>query len=180
MSFIDIAIVAVILLSALLSYFRGLFHEAMSLATWAGAVIVTLAFTSRFATLLPRGSVENPTARATFAALVLFFGTLAAGMALHWLIGRIVARGRPGWVDRVGGVLFGLARGALVVALGVLALNLVPEFKREPWWTASELLPPFQDVARTLHAQLPPDVAEHFDFTPDGAFDIVPSGRAEL
>ncbi len=161
----------------MLSYVRGLFREAMSLATWAGAVIVTLAFTSRFAMLLPQGAVENATARATFAALVLFFGTLATGMALRWLIGKIVARTRPGWIDRVGGTLFGLARGALVVTLGVLAMNLVPAFKQEPWWTASAFLPAFQDVARELHAQLPLDVAEHFDF---GTVEASPPFQAEL
>ena len=169
MSFIDIVIVAVVLLSALLSFRRGLFREAMSLATWAGAVIVTVAYTSRFATLLPREAIESPTARATFAALGLFFGTLAAGTALHWLIRRIVAAGRPGWIDRFAGAAFGLARGAIVVALATLAANLVPSFKAEPWWRSSRLLPPFQGVARTLHAQLPVDVAEHFDFPPVGA-----------
>ena len=166
MSFVDLLIVAVVLVSGLASFARGLFREAMSLATWAGAVIVTLAFTSRFATLLPRTAIENPTARATFAALALFFGTLAVGGLLHWLIRRIVARGRPGWIDRIGGALFGLARGALIVALAVLAANLVPAFKQEPWWRASKLLPTFQDVARELHARLPLDVAEHFDFPP--------------
>ena len=175
MSFIDIVIVAVVLLSALASFSRGLFREAMSLATWAGAVIVTLAFTSRFATLLPRSAVESPAARATFAALALFFGTLVAGMLLHWLIRRIVRRGAPGWIDRIAGSLFGLARGALVVALAVLAANLVPGFKQEPWWRASRLLPAFQGVARTLHAQLPLDVAEHFDFPP-----VVPAADADL
>ena len=168
MSFIDVVIVAVVLLSALVSFRRGLFREAMSLATWVGAVIVTLAFTSRFATLLPREAIRDPAARGTFAALALFFGTLAVGGLLHWLIRKIVARGEPGWIDRLSGAVFGLARGALIVALATLAANLVPAFKQEPWWRTSRLLPPFQDVARTLHAQLPVDVAEHFDFPPAG------------
>ena len=164
MSFIDIVIVGVVALSALASFRRGLFTEAMSLATWAGAVIVTIAYASRFATLLPRDAIESPAARATFAALALFFGTLAAGTALHWLLRRIVARGRPGWIDRIGGAGFGLVRGALVVALATLAANLVPSFKQEPWWRESVLLPRFQEVARALHGELPVDVAEHFDF----------------
>lgn len=175
MAFIDIVIVAIVLISALVSFRRGLFREAMSFATWAGAVIVTFAFTSRFATLLPRSAIESPAARATFAALGLFFGTLAAGALLHWLIRRIVARGTPGWIDRIAGTFFGLARGAVIVALAVLAANLVPGFKQEPWWQLSRLLPPFQKVARTLHAQLPVDIAEHFDFPP-----VIPTADADL
>ena len=167
MPFIDIAILGVVAFSALASFRRGLFTEAFSLATWVGAAVVTLAYASRFSTLLPRDAIESPAARATFAALGLFLGTLAIGTALHWLVRRIVARGRPGWIDRIAGAGFGLARGALIVALAVLAANLVPGFKEEPWWRTSRLIPPFQEVARALHAQLPVDVAEHFDFPAD-------------
>ena len=50
----------------------------------------------------------------------------------------------------------------------VLAANLVPELKQEVWWQDSAALPKFQQVAESIHAKLPDDIAQHFDFTPIG------------
>lgn len=165
MSEVDLVILAVIAISALISFMRGFFREAMSLGTWLAAVLITLMFTSRFAVLLPMETVESPQARATISALALFVGTLLLGNLITWMIGRIMASVSLGLADRSVGVVFGVARGAVIVSLLVLGANLIPELKQEVWWQQSLLLPRFQKVAAFIHAQLPDGIGQHFDFT---------------
>ena len=164
MSGIDLAIVIIILVSALVGFVRGFFKEAVSLLTWVFAVLITLAFTSRFATLLPREAIESPTARAGISAVVLFLGCMLIGALIGWLVSKVVDATPFRPFDRTFGVGFGLVRGAVIICLLVLSANLVPTIKQETWWQGSRLLPPFQFVAKQVHARLPRDIAQHFDF----------------
>ena len=164
LSEVDFVILGILALSALIGFMRGFFREAMSLAIWAGAVIITLAYTDRIATLLPIERVESQQARATISAVVLFAGTLFAGNLINWLLVRIMARKTLSGADRVIGVFFGMLRGLIIVSLLVLAGNLVPELKQEPWWMESTLLPKIQPMARFVHARLPEEIGQHFDF----------------
>ena len=165
MSGIDIAIVVVVLLSALISYFRGFFKEAMSLTVWVGAILITVGFSSRFASLIPADAITTPSARLAASAVVLFLGTLLVGAVANFLVRRIVASARLKLADRIIGVVFGLARGVVIVAVLVLVAHLSPELRTERWWVESELLPEFQTMARAIHRQLPQELAQHFDFS---------------
>lgn len=165
MTGIDIAIIIVLLLSAVPSYVRGFLREAISLATWVGAVVITLAYTSRFSTLLPRDVIQSPAARATISAIALFMICLSIGWLARWLCRRIIAGRKVGVPDRLLGALFGLARGGVLVALVVLAAHLAPTLQQEAWWSASRLLPYWEELAEAIHERLPEDVAQHFVFT---------------
>ena len=165
MSEVDLAILAVVAISAFISFVRGFFREAMSLGTWFAAVLITLVYTSRFAILLPIDAVESAQARAAISALTLFIGTMIVGSLINWLFERVMARSTLGKADRLVGVVFGVARGAIIVTLLVLAANLVPALKQENWWQESLLLPRFQTLAKFVHAQLPDTIGQHFDFT---------------
>lgn len=168
MSEVDLAIVAIIALSALISFARGLLREFMSLATWLAAVLITMFYTSRFAVLLPMDTVESPQARATISALTLFIGTLLMGNLINWVFQKVMSRSAVGKLDRLGGAGFGIGRGVIIISLLVLGANLVPELKQEVWWRSSKLLPQFQKVAKVMHARLPDGIGQHFDFTSTG------------
>lgn len=147
-----------------MSFFRGLVSEALSLAVWVAAVLVTLNYSSTLAGLLPIDSVQSPLARATISGVALFMGTLFTGGILKLFVARIFVDSKLRFVDRLVGVGFGALRGVVIVALLVLAANLSPELKRESWWQSSSLIPRFQTMARFIHAQLPDSVGQHFDF----------------
>jgi len=141
MTAIDIIIVVALLVSAIISFIRGFYREFISLTVWVVAIILALGFSSHFASLLP-DSIENPTARLGISAFVLSF-------------------------DRIAGVLFGLMRGFSIVTLLVLMANLTPAIKQELWWRNSTILPSVQKVAKSIHKQLPNDIASHFSFSTD-------------
>lgn len=166
MSEVDLVILLVIAASALISFVRGFFREAVSLVTWLGAIVITLVFTARFASLLPVDTIESATARTSISALILFFGSMFVGGLINWLFGRIATSRRLSLPDRVVGILFGVARGAIIVVLLVLAAHLTPNIKTETWWVESRLLPYLQPFARFVHGVLPEQLGQHFDFTP--------------
>ncbi|CAN0489023.1 unnamed protein product, partial [Hapterophycus canaliculatus] len=89
LSNVDLLILACIGLSAAMSFFRGLVSEALSLAVWVAAVLVTLNYSSTLAGLLPIDSVQSPLARATISGVALFMGTLFTGGILKLFVARI-------------------------------------------------------------------------------------------
>ena len=163
---IDLIILLVIGLSIAVSAIRGFFKEAVSLLTWVSAILITLMFTSRFASLLPRETVEGPQARYAISALVLFFGTMILGSMINYLFQKIISNSHQGYLDRLLGVGFGAGRGVVIVTLLVLMANLIPTFKQETWWRESAFIPPMQKAAEFIHAQLPQELAQHFYFSP--------------
>lgn len=165
MSELDLAILACIGISTFLGFLRGVIRAATGLLKWLAAIVVTLVFANRFASLLPIDGVDSPLARATISAFILFFGTLAVGTIISWFLERIFPRAGLTRIDRGLGVGFGFARGLVIVTLLVLAANLVPELKQETWWSESRLVSRFQSVAKFLHARLPDSIGQHFDVT---------------
>ncbi len=162
---IDLFILVLIAVSVAISAIRGFFKEAVSLATWVAAVLITLMFTSRFASLLPRDTIESPQARYAISALLLFFGSMILGSLINYLFQKILKAGDRSRLDMWLGIGFGAARGVVIVTLLVLLANLIPTFKQESWWRQSAFLPPVQRAAQFIHAQLPRELAQHFDFS---------------
>ena len=162
---IDLLILLLIVISITISVVRGFFKEAVSLATWLGAILITLMFTSRFASLLPRDTIESPEARQAISALILFFSSMILGGMINFLFQKILTAGDRGSLDLWLGIGFGAVRGVVIVTLLVLLANLFPGFKQEVWWRQSAFIPPTQRVAQFIHAQLPTELARHFDFS---------------
>ncbi len=168
MSEVDLLILAFVGLSAVTSFFRGIFREALSLGVWLCALLVTLYYASRFATLLPIDSVQSPLARANISGVILFIGTLFLGNVVKWFVAKLAVGSTLRMVDRAAGTVFGALRGVLIVSLMVLGAHLAPELKRELWWQESLLIPRLQIIAATIHNRLPTSVGQHFDFTSNG------------
>jgi membrane protein required for colicin V production len=157
MTAVDYAIVAIILLSAVVSIIRGFVREALSLAGWILAFWVALSFTRELAMLL-EGYIGVPSARLALAFLGLFLATLLLTALVNFLAGQMVEKTGLSGTDRVLGVVFGMIRGAVIVAILVLlaGFTAVPE---DAWWSRSYLLHHFQELALWVRGFLPPDIA---------------------
>ena len=120
----------------------------MSLAVWIGALWVA----SRYAAWLSpylSDVIPNGQVRLWAARLVVFMGVLIAGGLITWLVAMAVHSTRLGAPDRVVGMVFGAARGVLLVAMTIIVLNL-SGFSDEPWWRQSKLIPYVAPVTEAL------------------------------
>lgn len=159
---VDYTIVGIIAISLLIGLIRGFVKEAFSLLTWGVAFWVALHF-SRELSLLLHAHVVLPSARIAVAFLLLFLSTLLVGSVVTFLLSELVKTTGLTGSDRFAGMLFGLARGVIVVAALVLLAGLTP-LPEDPWWKESQLIPPFQKLALWLRAQTPASIASSVQY----------------
>jgi len=162
MNWVDLAIVTVVLLSALVSLFRGFVREVLSLLAWVVAFWAALTFARSGAVFLePYTTVEA--ARIAIAFVVILVGTLVLAGVVNYLVGRLVAGIGLSGVDRLLGVLFGVLRGGAIVAIVVFGAGLTA-LPAAPWWQSAQLLPPFENAALFAAGFLPADFARHVSY----------------
>ncbi len=152
MNWVDFAIIAILGISMLISVIRGFVREAMSLVVWATALVVAMLFYQRAAPWLV-DLINTPSLRLLAAWLALFVTVLIGGSLINYILGKaILASGLSG-TDRFLGILFGAARGALVILAVLIMLPGILPVEEDIWWQQSVLIPEllrFEGWAREL------------------------------
>lgn len=142
---VDWAILAIVAISALISLKRGFVKEALSLLTWIIAGVVAWMFGGSLSQYLVN-YIETPSARVIAGCTILFVATLLVGAMVNFLIGELIRVTGLSGTDRFLGMVFGAARGGLLVVVAVGLLSLGP-VQQDQWWQQSRLLPQFVMVA---------------------------------
>jgi membrane protein required for colicin V production len=142
---VDWAIIAIIVISCLISLKRGFVKEALSLVTWIIAGVVAWMFGGSLAQHLTE-FIQMPSARIIAGCAILFVATLMVGALVNFLISELVRVTGLSGTDRFLGMVFGAARGALLVVVLTGLLSLAP-VQQDPWWQQSSLIPHFLLVA---------------------------------
>ncbi len=158
----DIAILVIVAISAAISLIRGFVRESISLAVWVLAFWVALVFSDPLAHWLSR-FITMPSAQLTVAFLFLFIATLVLGALVNNLMVQLVHRTGLSGTDRAIGMLFGVARGVVLVAVLVFLAGMTP-MPQDPWWGESLFIGYLEPVALWMRDWLPEDMAEHFQF----------------
>ena len=142
MNWADWAIIAIVVLSALISLVRGFVREALSLAVWIAAVVVAVKFhqplSHQFSNL-----IDTPSLQLIVSWIVLLLVTLLAGMLVTYIIGQLVKATGLSGTDRLIGSLFGVARGLIVVLVILVLLPKAVPVDQDNWWQQSNLIPRF-------------------------------------
>ena len=152
----------ILLISGAVGYFRGFIRESIAFLAW----LVGLWLAWHFAYLvnpwlggaLAEPGVREWTGRAIVLLLVLLLGALIGSIVSHF------ARRAVGLaaMDRVLGAVFGLARGAVIVGLLVLAGRAV-NLDLEPWWDRTRSMPAAAAVANWLERYAQPAAIELYE-----------------
>lgn len=158
MIWVDYLIIGIIALSALIGLARGLIREVISLGVWIAAAVVAWLFYRPVSVQLEPW-IATPSVRIAAAVLLLVIGVLVVGAFFAWLLTVLVEKTGLSGTDRLLGMVFGGARGAVLVALLVFLASLTP-LTQDPWWGQSELLVHFEIFADWMLAQVPPEVTE--------------------
>lgn len=156
MSWVDFVIIGVILLSALVGLGRGLIRELISLLVWVAALVVGWMYHGQVAELLTP-YIDQPTVRLAVAFVLLVVLVLILGAVVGWLLTALVDKTGLTGTDRVLGLLFGGARGVVLVAMVVFLAALTP-MPDDPWWQESRLIVRFQSLADWMLSLVPEEV----------------------
>lgn len=144
-TWVDWTIIAVIAVSSLISLKRGFVKEALSLLIWIVAGVVAWMFGGALSHHLA-DFIGTPSARIIAACAILFVATLLVGALINFLIGELIRVTGLSGTDRLLGMVFGAARGGLLVVVLAGLLSLAP-VQQDNWWRESTLLPHFLLVA---------------------------------
>jgi len=159
MSIADWVIIAFLLFSVVAAAIAGFFHEAFKVAGLVAGYLLAAWQYHRLADwFAPR--LKSPWVGEIAAFLIIFFAVMIvaglAGRAAHWLMKKAGLT----TIDRVLGAVLGLARGALVVAIVLLAMTTFEPSAR--WLEGSELAPYFLVGGRAAIWLAPSELRQRF------------------
>lgn len=156
MIWVDFVIPGIIVISALFSLMRGFVREALSLIGWLAAFWVALTFSGSLAQEFLM-SIGLPSVRMVVAFTLLFVVALVLTAILNRLAGQLVKRTGLTGTDRMIGMVFGVARGVVLVAVIVLMAGMTA-LPQDPWWQESYLIDIFEQLAVWLQHNVAPDI----------------------
>lgn len=138
----DWIIVAILSASGLLSLWRGLVKEAISLVIWVAAFGIGIAFSPKLSALLA-SSVENDSLRLILSFILLLVGTLLVGGLINRILASLLKVAGLSGTDRLLGMVFGIFRGAIVILACLIIVPPLVAIDQELWWRESMLIPRF-------------------------------------
>jgi len=162
MIWVDYVILAILVVSAGISVLRGFLREAISLAGWVLAFWLALTFAADVSALFAK-SISQPSMRHAVAFFTIVVATLIITAVVMYLVRLLVDKTEITGTDRALGIVFGIARGIVIVAILVLFAGLTA-LPRDPWWKESLFLPHIQVLAEEIRNVLPPEVAVLFKY----------------
>ena len=145
MTAFDIAVIVIIVLSALVGWWRGFMYELFSLIGWIAAYIVARTFSAQALPYIPE-AVGASNIRSAVAFAALFIVTLIVGAVLAWLLARLAKFAGLGGMDGKFGAMFGVLRGGLVV-LTLVWLGGLTSMPQQVWWRDAWTSKPLQQTA---------------------------------
>lgn len=151
---LDLGVVAVIGLSAIFAFARGFVREALSIVAWVGAAFVTFYIYANVETAV-EPMVHNP----LLSGLIGIAGTFIVCLIILTIVTGIAARGVRSTglspIDRTLGFVFGLVRGAFILSLAYLMLDMVQPNDRPEWLRDAKSAPYLEQGANLIRGFLP-------------------------
>lgn len=135
LGWIDLIMLAVVLLSTVLGLMRGMVLEVLSLLGWVVAYVCARLFAAEVAPYVPFAAPGTP-ARLAAAVVATFVLALLVWKVLTWFVHKIVRASVLSGGDRAMGAVFGLLRGLLILLVGATLIGLTP-LATSPAWKSS-------------------------------------------
>lgn len=151
LNWIDFIFVGLIGLSLVISLFRGLVREIISLLTWVIGFWAAFSFSSQLAIYL--NPIGGPTAfRLIVAFIMIFLAVWVIGFIVNALVSRVVHQTSFGASDRLLGGVFGILRGVLLVFIIILLVNIT-QFATRPAWMHSWFVKVMTPWTQVVHRE---------------------------
>lgn len=155
----DAGVIVVLLGSAIFAYARGFVHEVFSIVGWIGAIAATF-YGFPFAQPYARQLIETEILADLTSGTLIFLFALVVLSTMSRSVSSKVKDSALNALDRALGFLFGLVRGALIVVVAYIGLEiLVPEKDYPDWVRSARTMQLIEPAADLLLANLPEDYA---------------------
>jgi len=115
LNWVDAAVVGVVAISALAGFARGFIREVFGIGAWIGAILLAFFFADALRPTTQHW-IQDPEIAQAAAYAIIFFPALIVLSILTSAVGNIVRRSMLGGLDRTMGLVFGLARAAVLVS----------------------------------------------------------------
>jgi membrane protein required for colicin V production len=142
----DYAIIAILAISLVFGMVRGFMREALALIGWLGGLWLAWRYADAVKPYLGGLLADEPQRTWVARALLLGLVVLVAWVVSEFISYFVHQSGLSVTLDRVLGAVFGLLRGAVLVALLTMAATTV-RLDEVRWWKKSVLLPYTVDVS---------------------------------
>jgi membrane protein required for colicin V production len=182
-SFADIAVILVILISAALAFVRGFVREVLAIAAWVGAIAVTV-YTFSYARPYTQQYIEMQLIADAVTGLGIFIVALVVFTIVSHTLSRNVRNSGLGAVDRSLGLLFGMVRGAALICAAYLAMMwAIPKPEDRPLWVQNAKSQPMVEsgaefIASLLPAEIIQSGEEAASSVTDRAEELIDAGEA--
>ena len=155
-------VLAVIGISIVVSMMRGAIKEMLAIFGWIAAFYVAKTYSPLLAPLLHQ-DIPTDALKTLAAFLILLVAVLFVNSLLSVAISSIVSKIGLGWLNRFLGVMFGLAKGVLIVCVMVLLAGLT-SLPKEKMWTDAMLSSPLEMLVKSVLPWLPNSISKHVKF----------------
>ena len=156
MNWVDIAILIVVGFFGIMGILKGFVKSAISLITWVAALLISNAFYPHVAANFPN---TNPTVANTLSFVVISAIVLILGLIVGMILNRIVFLSVTlTALNTIGGGVFGLLKGAVVVTVVTYILMLTPA-ENYAAWHASRFAPYFKGWAQKVNGFVPKNLS---------------------
>ena len=152
MTVFDYSVVMVVAASLLLGMWRGVVGEIIALVAWILAFLAARAWGAELA--LGFSAIADPALRIVAGWVAVFVIVLIAMALLRLVVqGLLKALGMT-VTDRLLGVMFGVARG-LVIVLAFVAVGGMTSLPKEKWWSEAYFAAPLETAVLASRPWLP-------------------------
>jgi len=153
---LDLAVVIIVLLSGLLAFMRGFVHEVLSVAGWIGAVFAVIYGVPELRHIA-RDMIPNTLIADGVTGIVIFLSVLVVLSILTKMLSKSIQASALNNLDRSLGFIFGLLRGVIVFALGLLILDWVISDEERPTWVNNAKTVPVIEATANFMVGLAPE-----------------------
>lgn len=155
-------VLAVIGISIIVSMMRGALKEMLAIIGWLIAFYVAKTYASVLSPMLPQ-DIPTEALKTLAAFLILLIAVLFINSLLSIAISSIVSKVGLGWLNRLLGIVFGFAKGVLIVYVLVFLAGLT-NLPKERMWTDAMLSSPLEVLVKSTFPWLPYSVTKHVNF----------------
>jgi len=177
----DGLLIGLMLLSGILAMIRGFSREVLSVGSWIAAAVAAFYFYKQLAPVVsPYTTVINssPIVAEVAAGAIIFILTLIVVSLITMRIADFIVDSRIGALDRTLGFVFGAARGALLVIVGLLFYNSLAPDNQPAWIADAKSKPMLESIGESITQVLPDDLMERIKSKTKGDADGAPEQQS--